>query len=224
MKSYLVDATISIWDSVKKRLLPTPQKFHYVFTIRELARVFSGICTVAAKPEYGVIKNCLKIKDKMRSELYLIALWRHECDRTFIDKLITNQDKKVFSDLLDRVTKEKFRDSLGLDDEQLMTNYFFADFMREDVFDEYGDLIEKAPYVYEASPDLEYIRDIVNKKLEKYNEDNSSKQMNLVMFDDALKHLLRITRIINTKGGHILLVGVGGSGKQSLSRLASSIT
>jgi len=59
MKTYLVDATISIWDAVKKRLLPTPQKFHYVFTIRELARVFQGICTVAAKPEYKVIKDSL---------------------------------------------------------------------------------------------------------------------------------------------------------------------
>lgn len=40
MRIPLVDATISIWDAVKRRLLPTPTKFHYTFTIRELARVF----------------------------------------------------------------------------------------------------------------------------------------------------------------------------------------
>lgn len=47
MRPYLIDATISIWDMVKKKLMPTPAKFHYTFTIRELARVFQGICTVA---------------------------------------------------------------------------------------------------------------------------------------------------------------------------------
>jgi len=168
---------------------------------------------VAAKPEYKVIQNSSNLAQKMRPELFLISLWRHECDRTFVDKLITNQDKKIFSDLLDRVTKEKFRDSLGLDDEQLMTDDLFCDFMREDEFDEYGDLIAEAPFVYEACPDVDAIKKICNIKMEAYNVKFPSKQMNLVIFDDALKHLLRITRIINTPGGHIMLVGVGGSGK-----------
>ena len=224
MRPFLIDATIAIWDAVKKRLLPTPQKFHYVFTIRELARVFQGICTVAQKSEYKVIANCLNLKNKIRPELFLISLWRHECDRTFVDKLITNADKKIFSDLLDRITKEKFRDNLGLDEEQLMTDDLFCDFMREDEVDEYGDIIATAPFVYEACPDVDSIKKICNNKLEAYNLKNPSQQMNLVIFDDALKHLLRITRIINTPGGHILLVGVGGSGKQSLTKLAAFIT
>jgi hypothetical protein len=41
--------------------------------------------------------------------------------------LVNNADKKVFFDLMNKVTKEKFRDSLEFDDDQLMTNMLFAD-------------------------------------------------------------------------------------------------
>ena len=104
-----------------------------------------------------------------------------------------------------------------------MTNYLFCDFQREDVFDEYGELAEKAPFVYEAVPSVDDIRKLVNAKLDTYNETFPAKKMNLVIFDDALFHLLKICRIINTSSGNAMLVGVGGSGKQSLTKLSSFI-
>jgi dynein heavy chain len=78
----------------------------------------------------------------------------------------------------------------------------------------FGDLLKLSSPV----PYYEYIQDKtklikgLHESLEEYNMSNSNK-MNLVLFDDALEHVLRIARCLKQPRGHIMLIGVGGSGK-----------
>jgi len=78
---------------------------------------------------------------------------------------------------------------------------------------------EETPYT--GISDAENLRSIVQDKLNEYNEINAV--MNLVLFDMAVEHICRITRTIDKPRGNCFLVGVGGSGKQSLARLSSFI-
>lgn len=75
---------------------------------------------------------------------------------------------------------------------------------------------------YMPVPDWSSIRKILNEALANYNELNAA--MNLVLFEDAMIHICRINCILEMLQGNALLIGVGGSGKQSLSKLASFIS
>lgn len=45
--------------------------------------------------------------------------------------------------------------------------------------------------------------------------------MPLVLFDEVLDHVLRIDRIFRQPQGHLLLIGVSGAGKTTLSRFVA---
>ncbi|PIN96875.1 hypothetical protein AB205_0080160, partial [Aquarana catesbeiana] len=88
----------------------------------------------------------------------------------------------------------------------------------------FGDFIkvgvDKAERVYEDLTDMEKIRSVLQDYLDDYNMTNA-KDVKLVFFQDAVEHVSRIARMIRQERGNALLVGVGGTGKQSLTRLAA---
>ena len=70
-------------------MLPTPSKFHYVFNMREISRIFKGILNVRKE----TINNCESVGGTWKPELFLVGLWRHECERVFVDKMTNDKDK-----------------------------------------------------------------------------------------------------------------------------------
>jgi len=49
MTEPLISTVIQIYEVIRKNLLPTPQKSHYTFNLRDISKVFQGICSASSK-------------------------------------------------------------------------------------------------------------------------------------------------------------------------------
>ena len=220
LASKLVPMTLTLWNQVQQRILPTPAKFHYLFNIRELSKVFQGII-LAARDRFRkgvVVENAGKVNTPVG---YLMSLWYHECHRVFCDKLVTYEDKEVVDKMMIEIMKQNTTEDVL---KQVQEMVYYVDFLREPVVDDdTGEIIDARPSFYEAVIGLDFLRQKVEDMQRKFNEDSKILKLELVLFKDALAHLMRITRLLCMARGSALLVGVGGSGKQSLTRLAAYI-
>jgi dynein heavy chain len=75
---------------------------------------------------------------------------------------------------------------------------------------------------YEQLSDLRKVVNVLNEIQEDHNATSDSK-LNLVFFNEAVENILKIHRILTMARGNALLIGVSGSGKQSLTKLSSYI-
>ena len=76
---------------------------------------------------------------------------------------------------------------------------------------------------YEIIESFDDLKGKLEDVLAAYNENSGGVAMNLVLFRDAMEHVAKIHRVLQQPRGNMLLVGVGGSGRQSLTRLAAGM-
>jgi dynein heavy chain, axonemal len=91
----VVAATIELYNTVLAELLPTPSKSHYTFNLRDLSKVFQGICQCTRE-------SLPKAEDLMKC-------WMHECMRVFDDRLVNKKDHSWFSFLIKKLLDRHFK-------------------------------------------------------------------------------------------------------------------
>jgi dynein heavy chain len=203
----VVDATLDTYRAAMAVLLPTPQKSHYTFNLRDFSRIVQGV--LLCKPSDSFNKGSL------------VRLWAHEALRVFGDRLTDDTDRKWFNKHLETMCTTRF--SVGFYDtfkhlDTEVTKVVGVNEMRSLLFGDYMTSEDSKPY-----EEIRSMHDLHHRMEEFLGEYNamSRKPMDLVMFGFAIEHISRVSRILKMPGGNALLVGVGGSGRQSVTRLAT---
>uniref|UniRef100_A0A4X1VFN7 Dynein axonemal heavy chain 3 n=1 Tax=Sus scrofa TaxID=9823 RepID=A0A4X1VFN7_PIG len=202
----LVQATMTIYKAAVENFLPTPSKSHYVFNLRDFSRVIQGVLLCPHTHLQDIEK--------------FIRLWIHEVYRVFYDRLIDHEDRQVFFNMVKETTSNCFKQSMekvlihlsptGKIVDDNIRSLFFGDFFKP----------ESDQKIYDEITDLKQLTAVMEYYLEEFN--NISKApMSLVMFKFAIEHISRICRVLKQDKGHLLLVGIGGSGRQSATKLST---
>ncbi|XP_029012096.1 dynein axonemal heavy chain 12 [Betta splendens] len=206
----IVTATMEVYKKAMEHLLPTPAKSHYTFNLRDFSRVIQG---------------CLLLKkESLENKHTMTRLFVHEVFRVYYDRLVDDKDRAWLYQLMKNIVKDHFKESFDQMFDHLkqgsklveedMRNLLFGDYMKPDQ--------EEDQRLYAEVPSMESFAQVVESCLDEYNQMHKN-GMNLVIFRYVLEHLSRISRVLKQPGGNALLVGVGGSGRQSITRLSTSM-
>lgn len=189
----IIKSAVDIYQKTIHDFLPTPTKCHYTFNLRDLSKVVQGML--------GCKNEDIPSKD------YLVSLFMSETYRVFRDRLIDEKDRAKFNVM----------------SHQSMENFLQMDWELEDFANTlFGDFESNEKKYVRLSAAAE-IMPRLDELLHNYNQDGDNQTMNLVFFQDCIQHLARIARILRQQRGNAMLVGVGGSGRSSMARLAANI-
>lgn len=188
-------ASIDLYNAVIVKMLPTPDKMHYLFNLRDISKVFQGMLRI--HNEYQTTKASL------------IRVWIHEVFRVFADRLTNDSDMEWFLNALNTV--------LGR-----YLEVTFHSICKDKSVPIFGDFRNDKGY-YEDLADLTSLRQYMADMLVECNNTPGNPRMDLVFFKEAIEHVTRIARVISQPRGHMLNIGIGGSGRQVLARVAAHI-
>ena len=198
----LVESSIALYGEVAMTLRPIPTKPHYTFNLRDLSKVAQGVLRARSSA--------------LPSKRALLSLWWHEALRTFCDRLVDKEDRAWLRQTLLDLGRMYWKGAGKMDEPDLAPGVLvYAAFGTDP-----DDIDRGAAHAYEEVAEASNkLPSLLSVYLEEYV--NFIGPMPLVFFPDAIDHVCRLCRILTAPRGSAMLVGVGGSGKQSLTRFAA---
>ncbi|KAE8214295.1 hypothetical protein CF327_g2298 [Tilletia walkeri] len=133
----------------------------------------------------------------------LVKVWAHEAARLFKDRLVTEDERRWTDETIDSTAMMHFPTiNHG---EALQRPILFSAWMSK----------------HYVPVERDSLRDFTHQRLKQYSEEELD--ASLVLFDEVLDLASSIDRVLRQRQGHLLLIGVSGSGRTTLARFVAWI-
>lgn len=123
----------------------------------------------------------------------LVRIWAHEAQRLFSDRLVTVKERDWTSMSIDEVALKHFPNIDQV--EALQRPILFSNWLSRNY----------VPVSREA------LRQYIRARLKTFCEEEVDTP--IVLYDEAIDHILKIDRVFRQPQGHLILIGISGSGK-----------
>jgi dynein heavy chain len=193
-------ALVKICSTLARSCKVTADRSHYAFGMHQP-------CTIA---RCYLSKLQLTNFEQSGAELHIVRLFAHECCRELVDRTVSEDVNPAIA-IIESTITEAFP-SFAASCSPISARFYSSSL--------------SGPCV-ESSVGIGDFREIIDLRIaaKSHVEMVMSRQKTgqLVLFDDALHHIFKIARIFESHRKSIILLGVGGSGKQSLARIGSAV-
>ncbi|KAK9459211.1 dynein heavy chain, N-terminal region 1-domain-containing protein [Lipomyces oligophaga] len=131
----------------------------------------------------------------------LVRIWAYEALRLFGDRLVTAEEHDwMYKEIVNVVQRYFLNISV---DNTLKMPILYSNWLSSNY----------------QPVSVEELREYTNARLKIFSEEEM--EVDLVLYDDALDHILRIDRVFKQPQGHMILIGISGSGKTTLTRFVA---
>ncbi|XP_065071378.1 dynein axonemal heavy chain 6-like isoform X2 [Rhopilema esculentum] len=200
MRNDIIIAAIWMYQQIEASMRPTPSKCHYLFNLRDLSKVIYGLL----QAHHSSIK----------SREHWIELLCHEYARVFYDRLTDDNDRGHFCNIMNRALKDNLKVKWA-EDKYGPDTLVFGDFLDLNAGEH--------DRFYRCVRDPKQLAQVLEDYRDRASISGKSLSQSLVFFQQTIQHIARAARVFRQREGHMLLVGIGGSGKSSVAELAAYI-
>lgn len=178
LSNIVTSSCVDLFLIIGETFRPSPIRSHYAFNLRDLCKVFDGF----------LMASHTMIVDREK----LVRLYLHENTRVYHDRLSTQKDRETFFELMSVQMRKFFKEIVTRTELMTMKLRFgtFGSFEDADMAPKYTELFNP-----------QKLQRILESHLDDMNVKRTSRKTTLVLFDTAIEHVCRITRIIMQPSG-----------------------